>query len=202
MDLTPRKRAKIVALSKHAKKSVREIGKELGIPKSTVGRIVKRSNDNDDVTVKRRGRCGRKRKTTARDDQMIIRNSVKNPRKTSVDLKRDLSDAGVNVDSSTIRRRLIERGRLARRRKKKQLLTPIMKKNRLQWAKKHKKWGLQKWRQVIFSDESHLKFKDIGRNTYEEVRANPSRMVILSKHQNTPRKRCFGAVSLLKVREG
>ena len=64
MDLTPRKRAKIVALSKHAKKSVREIGKELGIPKSTVGRIVKRSNDNDDVTVKRRGRCGRKRKTT------------------------------------------------------------------------------------------------------------------------------------------
>ena len=128
MDLTPRKRAKIVALSKHAKKSVREIGKELGIPKSTVGRIVKRSNDYDDVTVKRRGRCGRKRKTTARDDQMIIRNSVKNPRKTSVDFKRDLSDAGVNVDSSTIRRRLIERGRLARRPKKKQLLTPIMKK--------------------------------------------------------------------------
>ena len=156
MDLTPRKRAKIVALSKLAKKSVREIGKELGIPKSTVGRIVKRSNDNDDVTVKRRGRCGRKRKTTARDDQMIIRNSVKNPRKTSVDLKRDLSAAGVNVDSSTIRRRLIERGRLARRPKKKQLLTPIMKKKRLQWAKKHKKWGLQKWRQVIFSDESHF----------------------------------------------
>ena len=168
MDLTPRKRAKIVALSKHAKKSVREIGKELGIPKSTVGRIVKRSNDNDDVTVKRRGRCGRKRKTTARDDQMIIRNSVKNPRKTSVDLKRDLSDGGVNVDSSTIRRRLIERGRLARRPKKKQLLTPIMKKKRLQWAKKHKKWGLQKWRQVIFSDESHfegmmnsIKYKEI-----------------------------------------
>ena len=41
MDLTPRKRAKIVALSKHAKKSVREIGKELGIPKSTVGRILR-----------------------------------------------------------------------------------------------------------------------------------------------------------------
>ena len=77
-------------------------------------------------------------------------------KKTSVDLKRDLSAAGVNVDSSTIRRRLIERGRLARRPKKKQLLTPIMKKKRLQWAKKHKKWGLQKWRQVIFSDESHF----------------------------------------------
>ena len=44
-DLTSRKRAQIVALS-HAKKSMREIGKELGIPKSTVGRIVKRSKDN------------------------------------------------------------------------------------------------------------------------------------------------------------
>jgi len=51
MDLTPRKGAQIVALSKHAKKSVREIGKELGIPKSTVGRVVKRSNDSDDVTI-------------------------------------------------------------------------------------------------------------------------------------------------------
>jgi len=40
MDLTPRKRAQIVALSKHAKKSVREIGKELGTPKSTVDWIV------------------------------------------------------------------------------------------------------------------------------------------------------------------
>jgi len=79
MDLTPRKRAQIVALNKHAKKSAREIGKELGIPKSTVGRIVKRSNDNDDVTIQRRGRCGRKRKTTARDVQMM-RNSVKDPK--------------------------------------------------------------------------------------------------------------------------
>ena len=41
MDLTPRKRAKIVALSKHAKKSVREIGKELGIPKSTLAGLLR-----------------------------------------------------------------------------------------------------------------------------------------------------------------
>ena len=108
MDLTPRKRAQIVALSKHTKKSVREIGKELGTPKSTVGRVVKRSNDSDDVTVQRQGRCGRKRKTTARDDQMTMGNSVKDPRKTSVHLKRDLSAAGVNVHSSTIRRMLKE----------------------------------------------------------------------------------------------
>ena len=80
MDLTPRKRAKIVALSKHAKKSVREIGKELGIPKSTVGRIVKRSNDNDDVTVKRRGRSGKENDCSRRpnDNQKQRQKSKKN----------------------------------------------------------------------------------------------------------------------------
>ena len=86
MDLTPRKRPQIVALSKHARMSVREIGKELGIHKSTVARVVKRSNDSDNVTIQRQGRCGSKRKTTARDDQMIMRNSIKGPRKTSGDL--------------------------------------------------------------------------------------------------------------------
>ena len=97
MDLTPRRQAQIVALSNHAKKSVKKIGKELRIPKSTVGRIVKRSKDNGDVTIKRKGRCSRK-KTTPRNDQMITRNSFKDQRKTSVNLKRDLSAADVKVD--------------------------------------------------------------------------------------------------------
>ena len=125
MDLTQRKRAQIVALSNYAKKSVRDIGKKLGMIKATVCRIVKRSKDNGDVTIQRNGSCGRKRKITPRNDQMIMRNSIKHPRKTRVDLKRDLSTAGVNVDSSTIRRRLIERGRIAWRPMKKQNLTLV-----------------------------------------------------------------------------
>jgi len=108
MDLTPRKRAQIVTLNKHAKKSVREIGKKLGIPKSTVCRIVKKNNDSDVVSIPRRGRCSRKRKTTAWYDQMIMRNSVKDQRKNSVDIKSDLSAAGVNVCSLTTIRRLKE----------------------------------------------------------------------------------------------
>ena len=58
---------------------------ELGIPKSAIGRIVKRSNDIDDITIQHQGRCVRKRKTTARDEQML-RNSVKNKKKNSVDV--------------------------------------------------------------------------------------------------------------------
>ena len=43
----------------------------------------------------------KKKKTTARDDQLVMRNTVKDPRKTGVDLKRDLSGARVNVHSSS-----------------------------------------------------------------------------------------------------
>ena len=80
-----------------------------------------------------------KKKTALRDDRMIMRNNVKKSTKISVDLRRDLSAAGMNVDSLPIIRRLTERGRIARRPKKKQLLTPAMKKKRLLWAKNHKK---------------------------------------------------------------
>ena len=191
MDLTPRKRVQIVDLSKHAKKSVREIRKELAIPKSTVGRVVKRSSVSDDVTIRRQRGCGRKRKTTARDEQMKKRNSVEDPRKTNVDLKRDLSAAAVNVHSSTIRRRLMERGKIARRPKKQQLLTKVMKKKRLQWAKKHKKWDQQKWIQVIFPGENHSEVQGYRSQYVRRSKENPSKVVILSKCQNTPRKRCF-----------
>jgi len=100
-----------------------------------------------------------------------LRNSVKDPRKGSVDLNRDLSAAVVNVHSSTIRR-LIERGRIARRPKKKQLLTTVTKK-RLQWAK-NKKNGINKNGDKLYSlTKVILKFKDIGLNMYEEVRTPP-----------------------------
>jgi len=93
----------------------------------------------------------------------------------------------VNVHSSTIRR-LIERGRIARRPKKKQLLTTVMKKKRLQWAKNIKN-GINNNEDRVYSlTKVVLKFKDIGLNMYEEVRENPSKVVILSKRQNTPEK--------------
>ena len=46
---------------------------------------------------------------------MILQNTFKDLRKTSKDLQRDLATAGVNVDSSTIRKRLLEVGRKAKK---------------------------------------------------------------------------------------
>ena len=77
------------------------------------------------------------RKTTTCDDKMILQNTFRDLRKTSEDLQRDLATARVNVDSSTVRKRLFEAGRKARSPCKKQLLTVAIKKKRLKWGKKY-----------------------------------------------------------------
>lgn len=156
MDITPRKRAKIVALSENTDMSIRKIAEAVGVGKSSVSRLIKLQDDTGGVETSRKGRCGAKRKTTARDDALIRRISVLDPKKTSSDIKRDILSHGVDVDASTVRRRLLECGRRARRPVKKQLLTPLMMKKRLSWAKKYKDWTVEQWSKVFFSDETHF----------------------------------------------
>ena len=68
-----------------------------------------------------------------------------------------MADSGVHVSSSTVRRRLLENERKARRPKKKQLLTAAIKQKRFNWTKKkHKGWSEDDWSRVLFSDESHF----------------------------------------------
>src|ERR1700761_5380894 len=115
--------------------SIRDIAAAVQIGKFTVSRLIAAYKAYGSVSPKRKGRCGRKRITTVRDDRFLLRYSKQDPRKTSSDLQRDLSRAGVVIDASTVRRRLLEVGRKARRPVKKQLLTAAMKKKRLAWAK-------------------------------------------------------------------
>ena len=79
-----------------------------------------------------------------------------------------MASAGVMVDSSTVRRRLLAVGRKARRPIKKQLLTTKMKKKRFTWAKKYKNWTRQQWRQVLFSDESHILVQGVSMSEYQK----------------------------------
>ena len=45
------------------------------------------TESGNDVNIHCRGRCGRKRKTIASEDKMIIRNNVKAPSKTCRELQ-------------------------------------------------------------------------------------------------------------------
>lgn len=156
MDITPRKREKIVTLSEHTTMSQREIARTCGVSQGVVSKIVKRKRETGSVDVKRLGKCGRKRKTTPADDRFLLRKSKLDPRKSSQDLQQDLAASGIVIHDSTVRKRLLESGRRAIRPQKKQLLTERMKKQRLLWAKKYSNWTVGDWKKVLFTDETHF----------------------------------------------
>ena len=134
----------------------KNIAESLGMSRATVCRIIKQFNATGSVTPQRKGKCGRKRNTSPRDDTLILRESKKNLRKTSDEQTKDLAHAGVKISSSTVRKRLVESGRKAMRPLKKQLFTKKMKSKRLSLAKKHKTWTAEDWKKVFFSAESHF----------------------------------------------
>ena len=136
--------------------SQRKIAETVGFSLGSVSSILKQKRETGNVEVQRKGRCGRKRKTIKRYDLTLLRKSKLNPRKTSEELNRDMDDSAVHVSSSTVRRRLLENERKARRPKTKQVLTAAMNQKRFNWAKKHKDWSEDNWSCVLFSDKSHF----------------------------------------------
>jgi transposase len=76
---------------------------------------------------------------------------------TAVQVQKYLSGTSdISVSTSTIKRILNEVGLRSGMKIKKPLLTPYHRKLRLEWAKKHKDWTIDKWRHVIFSDETKI----------------------------------------------
>lgn len=191
MDITPRKRTKIVTLSQHTSMTVRDIAAAVGVGKSSVSRIINQQKNFGTVSPKRKSKCGRKRKTTPRTDKFLVRNSIMHPYKTSRDLQRELIATGVSVDSSTVRRRLIEAGRFARKPIKKQLLTPAMKKKRLDWARKYQSWTAQDWKKVVFSDETHFLVQGFRPGFVRRSVGEPIREQHLIQTVKHPQKQMF-----------
>lgn len=148
MDVNLRKRSKIVTLSEYSDKSQREIARICNVSQGTVSNILRLYKESGTLSPKRVGHCGRKKITSKRDDRYLIHQSKTNPRKTSDSLKQDLASHGAVVSSRTVRRRLLDAGRPARRPVKKQLLTCAMRKARLSWAKKYKTWTTNQWSKV------------------------------------------------------
>ena len=75
----------------------RDIAKECCVSLGAVNKIIKQKKETGSVEVKRKGKCGRKRKTTPRDKAFLLRDSKLHPRKTSYDLQQDLEKAGVKI---------------------------------------------------------------------------------------------------------
>lgn len=110
MDVTPRKRASVIALHENTNFTQREISAKCKVSLSSVNRIIKLKNETGSVSPRRKGNCGGERATTPRDDAFLLRKSDVDPQKNSFDLQKDLAEAGVKIHDSTVRRRLLEAG--------------------------------------------------------------------------------------------
>ena len=64
------------------------------------------------------------------------------------------SSSNRHISTSTVQRRLRESDLHGRIAAKQPLLKDTNKKNRLAWAKKHEQWALDRWKSVLWSDES------------------------------------------------
>ena len=107
---------------------------------------------------------GRHRKTTKRDDRNIAKLAKKNPFTTSKKIKNDLE---LPVSTVTIRRRLIEANLLGRSPRRVPLLTKRNVSNRLKFAKLRVAWPKEKWRNILWTDESKIVlFGTKGRREY------------------------------------
>jgi hypothetical protein len=107
---------------------------------------------------------GRKRATASRTDRKMIRLVKMQPHITSRALKEELD---LPISTSTVRKRLIEAELQARSPRKVPLLTSRHIHNRLNFANSHVNWPIQKWRNILWTDESKVElFGSSGRRMF------------------------------------
>ena len=129
------------------------VAREFGIPPSTVSGIVARYRKNRGPA--RKLGSGRPPKTTSRIDKIITWASRADPKKTALQILGEISThLDVPISARTVQRRLVEHGLNGRRSAKKPLISRENRMCRLKWAKEHVGWSEDKWRKVLWSDES------------------------------------------------
>ena len=135
--------------------SQREIAKRTHCSQSSVHYIIKKQDETGSVRDKKIP--GRKRKTSAREDRLLVRMSLSDRRKTAPALRASLStNFGINLSSATVKRRLCEAGLNGCVARHKPLLTATHKKRRLDFAREHISWSSEMWSKVLWSDESRF----------------------------------------------
>lgn len=108
---------KIINFFKNGESQI-SIAKRLKINKSIISRLIKKYKSTGSVKTIKSG--GRPRKTNLRTDEQIIRVMKKNPFLSS---KKVVEELDLNISSSAVRKRAIEKGLRSFRPSKKPILT-------------------------------------------------------------------------------
>jgi transposase len=123
---------------------------------STVAKIVKEFKENGYPKMQRKYK-EREKKTTKRDEIVLNRIVKKNRCNTLKEITQEWNNySNTSLSKTTVFRRMQEAGFDSAKKRKIPLLTAAQKKKRLVWAKAHKNWTVEQWRNIIWSDESRF----------------------------------------------
>ena len=95
----------------------------VGVSQKSMYQIIKHQESTGSVNPRRKSKCGGKRKNIPKECTILFRKSKKVSRKTSFDLQKNSVLTGVCISPSTVRRRLLEAGRKAKKPLKKGFFT-------------------------------------------------------------------------------
>jgi len=132
-----------------------QIAVKMSVSKATVYSVVQKwQKYGSTANIKR---LSRNKKTTEREDRLIIQKIQQNPRQSIPKLNAELKkDYCIDVSDQTLRNRAHSAGFKGRRPAKKPWLAKRHIKARLSFAKKYSKWTIEDWKRVIWSDETKI----------------------------------------------
>ena len=126
----------------------RQIASELNLAQSTVSSIILRFRRTGQATQNRKGKCGRKKLLTPRDERSIARASQANPRATAREIREAVGETIQHVSVETVKRTLRSAGRFSYRPVKSPSLSPAQMRVRLLWCRQYEHWTVDMWKKV------------------------------------------------------
>lgn len=141
--------------------SLSAIAKQHNLSKVGVKKICDKIQETGHAET--RPRTGRKRRTTKRQDNLIVREIKKNPLVTVKEIKVSLD---LPIELTQIRQRITEAGYHGRICRKKPLISKVNAAKRLQFAYEHLNKPIEFWQNIIRSDESKFEILNNNRRQY------------------------------------
>jgi len=143
-----------------ARKSIRQIENELAIPKSTIADIVKRfkeTGSNENMP-----RSGHPSILTERDKNHL---SIELKRQRFTSLTDISNHLPIKASQRVLREALNERGMKLYAAAKKPQISAKNVENRKKWCRKVSEWSEERWKKIIWSDESSVELGFSSRHT-------------------------------------
>lgn len=138
-----------------AGKKVAEAARMMDMPWSTASDIWKKFQETG--TTHNRYRSGRPQKVDSRTEHRVVRNALEDRYKTFHDVSQELDQ---QISESTVQKVLAQRNYHRCVARQVPFLTHQQKKQRVQWAKQYRKFTMEDWSHVIWTDECFIELDD------------------------------------------